>query len=134
MMNVQTRLLTKNGYSQWSHQGKNCWIYFIGVVHAHGDTLSLEVIHVHDSLGTSIGRGVYKLELPWSRCDEVRGTVLNPHEHVHHLRSKISYLVTNYIIVRLSNHEITNRITNMHDGQSRLASPILEPAWEYDPI
>jgi hypothetical protein len=113
---------------------KSRWIYLIGVVHAHGDTLSLEIIHVHDSLRTSISRAVYELELPWPWCDEVRGTVLNPHKHVYHPRSKISYLVTDYIIVRLSNSEITNRITNMHDGQSQLALSIPELAWEYDPI
>jgi len=46
--------------------------YLIGVVHGHGHTWSLEVIHIHDRRSRPIGGSVYKLELAWSRSDVVR--------------------------------------------------------------
>lgn len=49
---------------------------FIGVVHGHGDTLSLEVVDVHDDGLTATFRLVHKLELSGTRSDEIRRSVL----------------------------------------------------------
>lgn len=51
---------------------ENGSIYLVGVIHAHGDTLSLEVIYIHYGGCLSISGTVYELELPRSRCHEVR--------------------------------------------------------------
>jgi hypothetical protein len=54
-----------------SHQ-TGWWIYLIGVVHAHSNTLAFEVIDLECGWYTSISWGVYKLELSRPGGNKVR--------------------------------------------------------------
>lgn len=48
----------------------------VGVVHGHGDTLALEVVHVHDDWLTASFRLVHEFELSGTRSNKVGGSVL----------------------------------------------------------
>lgn len=73
--------------------------HFICIVHAHGNTLPLEVVNVHDSLLAAVGWCIDELKLAGAWGDEVCGPVLrNTYQSQHgnhHIRKlKQHYLIT----------------------------------------
>lgn len=55
--------------------------HLVGVVHAHGNTLALEVVDIERGWRTTISWTVDELQLPSSGNDKVGGTVLPNGQH-----------------------------------------------------
>lgn len=50
--------------------------YFVGVVHGHSNTRSLEIVYIHHGGCRTVYRGIHHLQFTGPRCNKVSCTIL----------------------------------------------------------